>query len=225
MPYQPAQEGCGMRVPFHSGVGVSIKDQVEFAKEELTQDEKLLSGLIKAERFYKKNKTAIMSLLVILVVGAVGYAAMEYVNDRKLEAANAALLKLDKNPDDSSAMKTLEENDPELAALFMLKRASEKGEIKTLESLSKSEDPVISDLASYHLGVWQKDLQKIKSYRMKSGALLRDFALFDEAYLLMKEGRKKEAKERLDLIGEKSPLKPVANMLAHYGIVEEKGGE
>ncbi len=204
---------------------MSIKEQVEFAKEELTQDEKLLAGLIKAERFYKKNKIAIIALAAILFAGGVGYMAMEYINDRKLEAANAALLKLDKNPADPSAMKILEENDPKLAALFKLKRASETGDLKILESLAKSGDPVVSDLASYHLGVWQADAEKIKNYRMKSGALLKEFALFDEAYLLMKEGREREARERLGLIAGNSPLRAVADMLAHYGIAEKKGSE
>ncbi len=204
---------------------MSIKEQVEFAKEELTQDEKLLAGLIKAERFYKKNKLALIALAVIVFAGGIGYAAMEYINNRKLEAANVALLKLDKNPDDSSAMKQLEENDPKLAALFMLKKASETGDIKRLESLSRSKDALVADLASYHLGVWQADAEKIKKYRMKSGALLKEFALFDEAYLLMKNGKESEARERLSLISEDSPLSAVAEMLAHYGIADKKGGE
>ena len=35
---------------------MSLKEQMDFAKEELSQDEKVLAGLIKIERFYKKNK-------------------------------------------------------------------------------------------------------------------------------------------------------------------------
>ncbi len=205
---------------------MSIKEQVDFAKEELTQDEKLLAGLIKAERFYKKNKIAIIALAVILVVGAIGYMAMDYVKEKKLEAANVALLALEKNPDDASALKELKENDPKLAELFLLKKAAGSGDIKSLESLSKSKDSVVSDLASYHLGVWKSDAEKIKNYRMRSGALLKDFALFDEAYLLMKEGKTAEAGERLSMIADNSPLKAVAGMLEHYGVAAgKKGGE
>ena len=205
---------------------LSIKDQVEFAKEELTQDEKLLAGLIKAERFYKKNRVAIIALTVILVVGGIGYAAMGYFNEKRVEAANAALLALKKNPTDATALKSLEENSPKLAELFKLGQASKTGDVKSLEVLSKSKDSVVADLAQYHLGVWKSDPVKLKEYRMKSQALLKDFAIFDEAYLLMKAGKVSEGKERLALIGADSPMKAAAAMLEHYGITgKSRGGE
>jgi len=205
---------------------VSIKEQVEFAKEELTQDEKLLAGLIKAERFYRRNRFAIIALAVIVVAGGAGYMAMEYVKGQKLERANRALLALEKDPADRAALKSLKENDPELAELFLLREASRNGDLKALESLGRSGDPVVADLAAYHLGVWRRDGEAIRNYRMKSGALLKDFALFDEAYLLMREGKISEARERLALISEESVLKPAATMLEHYGVVaQSKGGE
>ncbi|WP_456404661.1 hypothetical protein [Hydrogenimonas sp.] len=205
---------------------MSIKEQVEFAKEELTQDEKLLAGLIKAERFYKKNRFAIIALAVIVVAGGVGYMAMEYIKGQKLERANRALLALEQNPGDAAALKALRENDPKLAELFELREASRNGDLERLRALGKSGDPVVADLAAYHLGVWERNREAIRNYRMKSGALLKDFALFDEAYLLMREGRVSEARERLELIAEGSVLKPVAAMLEHYGIAAKpKGGE
>lgn len=205
---------------------MSIKEQIEYAKDELTQDEKLLAGLIKIERFYKRNRVAIIALAVILLLGAVGYMGMEYYKSERLEAANRALLALQKNPDDASALKLLRENDPQLAELFELKKAAGSGDIKSLESLSASEDPIVSDLAAYHLGVWREDAEKLKSYRMRSGALLRDFAIFDEAYLLMKEGKIEEGAKRLAMIEPDSPLKAVADMLEHYGVAKsKKGGE
>ncbi len=205
---------------------MSIKEQIDYAKDELTQDEKLLAGLIKIERFYKKNRVAIIALAVILLFGAVGYMGMEYYKNKRLEAANRALLTLSKSPDDASALKLLKENDPQLAELFELKKAVGSGDIKSLESLSGSEDAVVSDLAAYHLGAWKRDAEKLKGYRMRSEALLRDFALFDEAYLLMKEGRIEEGAQRLSMIESDSPLKAVAQMLEHYGVAKsKKGGE
>ncbi|BBG65410.1 hypothetical protein NNO_0707 [Hydrogenimonas sp.] len=205
---------------------MGIKEQVDFAKDELTQDEKLLAGLIKAERFYRKNRLAIIALAVILVAGAVGYAVMGYIKEQKLEAANVALLALEKNPDDSSALEQLKKNDPKLAELFLLRKAAASGDLKSLEELSKSGDEVVSDLASYHLGVWKEDGKMIENYRMRSGALLKDFALFDEAFMLMREGKVTEARERLSLIADDSQIGAVAEMLAHYGVTEKtEGGE
>jgi hypothetical protein len=205
------------------GADVSIKEQMEYAKEELTQDEKLLAGLIKAERFYKRNKMVILALVAIVVLGGAGYGVMGYLKEQKLLKANEAFLALKANPEDKGAMETLRRENPALAELVTLDRAIEKGDVKALETLKSSGDPLVSDLAAYHLGVLQKRADLLKDYRMKSGALLKDFALFDEAYLLMKEGKVKEAKERLAMITDNSPLKPVAKMLGHYGIVSGKG--
>ncbi len=203
---------------------MSIKEHIESAKEELTHDEKLFAGLVRVERFYKKNRFAIIALVAILFAGSIGYVVMNYIKERKREAANTALLRLEKNPDDTSAMKQLLENGPKLAELFLLKKASIAGDIKSLESLKKSKDAVVSDLASYHLGVWKSDRKELENYRMKSGALLKEFALFDEAYLLMKKGKIKEAQERLSLIAKNSPLKAAAQMLEHYGVAEKQRG-
>lgn len=205
------------------GADVSIKEQMEYAKEELTQDEKLLAGLIKAERFYKRNKTMVLALVAILVLGGVGYGVMGYLKEQKLLKANEAFLALKADPTDKKALETLKRENPALAELVSVDRAIREGDTKTLERLESSKDPVVADLASYHLGVLEKRADMLKNYRMKSGALLKDFALFDEAYLLMKEDKVAEARERLAMITENSPLKPVAKMLGHYGIATDKG--
>jgi len=197
---------------------VSIKEQVEFAKDELTQDEKLLEGLIKIERFYKKNRLAILALSVSVVIGGIGYGVMEYVKEQHLLKANSALLKLQNNPSDTNALKTLKEYNPSLAELFLLKEATVSGDIKKLEELAKSKDETISDLAMYHIAIFKDSLSQIKEYRLKSSSLLKDLATFDEAYLLYKSGKVDEAKSRLAQIHETSSVKAVAKMLEHYGI-------
>lgn len=197
---------------------MSIKEQVDFVKEELTQDEKLLEGLIKVERFYKRNKIAILALSVTLVLGGIGYSVMEYINKQKLLTANSALLKLQNNPSDTKALQVLKDNNPTLANLYLLKEATLNGDIKTLEELVKSKDETISDLALYHMAVFKESLSQVKDYRLKSTSLLKDLALFDEAYMLLKSGKVQEAKNVLALIPETSSVKAVAKMLNHYGI-------
>lgn len=204
---------------------MNIKEQVEYAKEELTQDEKLLAGLIKIERFYKRNKMMILSLAAIVVLGGIGYGVMGYLKEQKLLKANEAFLQLKANPDDNKALDVLQRENPSLAELVRVNRAIRQGDVKDLEALRSSHDPVVADLAEYHLGVLKKSSEALKSYRMKSGALLKDFALFDEAYLLMRDGKIKEGRERLALIGKDSPLKPVAEMLEHYGVASNKGSQ
>ena len=198
---------------------MSIKEHVEFAKEELTQDEKLLSGLIKAERFYKRNRAAILTVAVLVAVGGIAYGIMGYLKEQRLLRANAAFLQLQKNPSDKGALETLKKENPPLARLVLLRHATQAGDMSTLGKLAEAKDAVVSDLARYHLGVWKKDAEAIKNYRMRSDAFLKDFAIFDEAYLLMKAGKVSQDRERLAMIGDNSPLKAAARMLNHYGIV------
>ncbi|WP_457596199.1 hypothetical protein [Hydrogenimonas sp.] len=204
---------------------MSIKEQVEYAKEELTQDEKLLAGLIKAERFYKRNKMLILGLAGIVVAGGLGYAVMDYMKEQRLLRANEALLTLQKNPDDKAALQTLESENPQLAALFELSRAVQRGDAATLKKLESNPDSVVKDLATYHAAALKRDRKALNSYRMKSEALVKDFALFDEAYLLIESGDIAKAHDLLALVPEGSPLRPAATMLAHYGVAAAKGGE
>ena len=199
---------------------MSIKEQVEYAKEELTQDEKLLAGLIKAERFYKRNKMLILGIAAVVVVGGIGYGVVDYLKERRLLEANRAFLALQQNPSDSGAAATLKEKNPALFRLFEVNRAIAAGDAEALKALAKSEDPVVADLAGYHAAALDRDEKELEAYRMRSDALLKDFAVFDEAYLLIKAGKTKEAGERLALIPAESPLKPAATMLAHYGIAK-----
>ena len=204
---------------------MSIKEQVEFAKEELTQDEKLLAGLIKIERFYKRNKMLILGLAAVLVFGGIGYGVMEYVKEQRLLAANQAFLKLQADPADKAALQTLKEKNPALAELVELKRAVADKDAQALERLRGSKDPVVSDVAAYHVAALKREEKGLAEYRMKTGALLKDFAALDEAYLRMAQGDVAKAREILAKIHEDSPLAPVAKMLGHYGIVARKGGE
>ena len=163
---------------------MSIKEQVEFVKNELTQDEKIFTGLLKVERFYKRNRLAIIAILAFVVIGGIGYGVMEYLNEQRLLRANEAFLTLQKNPSDKKALEILKKENPALAELVLLQQATKEGDLKVLESLTASQDHLVADLSRYHLSVWKSDPEAIKAYRMQSEALLRDFAIFDEAYLL-----------------------------------------
>jgi len=200
---------------------VGIKEQVEFAKEELTQDEKLLAGLIKVERFYKRNKIPLLGLAAALTVGTLFYGVTGYLEQQRLERANAAFLTLEKNPADEAALKTLENENPKLAALFMLDRAVKSGDVKALEGLVANKDETVADLAAYHVAALRKEEAKLKAYRMRSEALLKDFALLDEGYLLMRQGKIAQGRKCLASIDKNSPLARVAKMLTHYGLSEK----
>ena len=51
---------------------MSIKENVDYVKEELNSQEKFLESFVKGERFYKKYRTLIFASIAIIVIGAIG---------------------------------------------------------------------------------------------------------------------------------------------------------
>ena len=50
---------------------MSLKQNVNYIKEEINSDEKMLEGLIRIESWYKRYKIPLIILVALLVVGGV----------------------------------------------------------------------------------------------------------------------------------------------------------
>jgi hypothetical protein len=193
---------------------MSFKDDVEYVKEELGSDEKLLENAFKLERIYKKHKYKIWTLLAVLVLGLGGKAAYGAYTDYRLSEANEALLSLKKNPDDSSALETLKSKNPELYGLYVYSQAVKRADAKKLSSLETNGDSLLADISAYHAAVLESKAGDSRYYK--------DLSLLEKAYEAIKSGKRREAGELLSLIAENSPVAPVARYLKHYSISEEK---
>jgi hypothetical protein len=179
-------------------------------KNELSSDEKILESAFKLETLYKKHKIKIWAVAVALLLFFGGRAALQAINDAKLAAANEAFLALQSNPDDANALKTLKEKNPALYELYSYAKAAKAKDLTTLKTLQKSSNGIVSDVSGYHAAVLEKKPSESKLYR--------DMALIEEAYLDIKAGKAKEAKEKLSLIGERSPAAVIAQFLRHSTI-------
>ena len=96
---------------------MSIKDNVDFVKEELNSEEKFLEGFVKIERFYKKYKLIIITAVVIVVGGIIGYYVSNYFKKQTKLEANIAFNKVLENPNDKAALDTLKEKNKQLFKL------------------------------------------------------------------------------------------------------------
>lgn len=187
-------------------------------REELSQEEKLFAGAVKTERFVKKYKMPLIGLLVAIVLVIIANSLYQISVSKAVESSNEAYVTLLNDPKDSAAQAVLKENNRALFDAWQFKQAVENQDEALLLGLSNSPSDVIADLARYEAATLKKDKNDLNTYTLKQQAILKDLAILNEAVLLMKEEKIEEAKARLKLIDEKSPLKKMAMLLQHYGV-------
>lgn len=189
---------------------MSIKDDVNYVKQELSGDEKVLESAFKLETLYKKHKLKLWGVVTALILFFAVTAGLDAIHEAKLRKANDAFLALQVDRNDSEALKVLEDSNSALFELYSYAEAVKKEDVMALHSLAKSSNDVIADASGYTAGVLEKKPVNSKLYK--------EMALFEEAYVAIGAGDLKSAKEKLELIDERSPLGVVTSFLKHFTI-------
>jgi len=192
---------------------VSIKDDVNFVKKELSGDEKILESAFKLESLYKKYKFQLWGVVAALILFFGAQSAMNAMHEAKLVEANEAFLTLQSKSDDANALKVLKENNPAFFELYNYAQAVKKEDSKALEALATSNNGVIADASGYAAGVLNRKPVDSKLYK--------ELALLEEAYLAIVSGDAKVAKDKLELIDERAPLSVIAGFLKHSTVKEK----
>jgi len=199
---------------------LSLKENMEALKEELSSEEKFFESAVRTERFVKRYQKPLIATVVaslLAVGGAIGYQAY---SDAKIESSNAAFNLLLVNPMDTKAEQTLKNDNPELHDVWKLSRGIAQKDVSILEGLKHSEAFGVADIASYEAAAIKGDIQSLEQYTKKQGALYKDLALLELAVSAIEKGDSVSAHQKLSLITEESPLYQVAEALSHYGVTE-----
>ena len=183
-------------------VKMSMKENIEFIKDELTQEEKFLEQSVKFERFFKKYKKMIIGGVSVIVVAVIGYSVSNYIDALNKENANKLYQKAISN--DNSSLKALKDANKKLyeVALFRLGQ--------------KTNAEFLSDIQLYEKAIKDKDIKILDTLSKKSGFLLKDFAIFYKAIFLIEDKKYQEAKNSIKFIESKSMLKDQIVLLKHY---------
>ncbi|HEX5670278.1 MAG TPA: hypothetical protein VFX66_01980 [Sulfuricurvum sp.] len=197
---------------------MSIKENIQTLKDELSSEEKFFESAIRTERFVKKYQKPLMVSVISLLFIVAGAIAYQAYDQSKIDNSNIALNTLLTNPNDTAALKTLSQENAPLYDLYTLSNAIKKGDVKTLQSLEKSEALAVADIASYEVAVLNNDQNALEEYTKKQGAVYQDLALIDTAVLSIQKGDTKSVQSKLALIKEDSVMYPVAQMLSHFGV-------
>ena len=176
-------------------------------KKELSSDEKVLESAFKLETLYKKYKVIIWAIVLGLVLFFVGRTVMQTMHEAKLEEANKAFLILQSSADDAQALALLKEKNPALYEMFTYAKASKTNDTQALNTLTQSSNAVLADASAYTKATLEN--------KNSDSLLYKEMAILESAYLALKSGDAKSAKEKLALIDEKSQLYTVASLLKH----------
>ena len=191
---------------------------MDFIKEELNSEEKFFEKAVVTERFLKKYKKSIVTVISLIVIVAFANLFYEAQERSRIEKANATLAVLTANPTDLQAQNALRELSPKLYTAWSFARAVKTNDTKRLGELKNSKMPVVDDLAAYEAAVRSADQEELSGYELRQNAIYRDLAIVESAVVFMNQHKIQEAKEKLAMIGEESPLKGIAKILNHYGV-------
>ena len=189
---------------------MGLKENIQVVKEEISTEEQFLEGMIKGERFFKRNKKYIILALALIALSAGAYAVNDMMTQQRLKASNSAYQALLKDSNNQAALETLKQKNPKLYTMFIFETALTKGDLEALKRVSLSkEDTILADLATYQLS-------QLDANATPKGELMAGFVLLQEGYDLLKEKKIEEARLKFAQIDVNSPLKQIAKNLEHY---------
>ncbi|MDX1295757.1 MAG: hypothetical protein R3302_05800 [Sulfurimonadaceae bacterium] len=197
---------------------MSLKENIEMVKEELNSEEKFFENAVKAERFVKKYRNAIIGGISAVVVLVVANTLYEADKASSLEASNAAYMTLLENSDDAEAQEALKKHNPELYDMWSLSTAVAAKDVPALEKLTASKAIGVADLATYELAALNKDQKALDAYTMRQHAIYKELAAVESAMLLLHSGDAEAARAKLGMVSKESPLFQVSQLLMHYGV-------
>ncbi len=189
---------------------MSIKENVDYVKTELSSEEKFLENFVRSERFFKKYKTLILSFIIIIIVGFIAVFIKTKVDESNKFEANLAFNKVLENNNDAKALADLKAKNKDLYEIALYLQA--KKEAKIIET----NVPLLKELSKYETALANKSITELDNVSMQSDFLLKDFAVFNKALFLANEGKFTEAKTTLALIPQTSKAFELAKLLNHY---------
>lgn len=189
---------------------MSIKENVDYVKTELSSEEKFLENFVKSERFFKKYKTLIFGVITALIIGVIAFFIKNAIDESNKFEANIAFNKVLVNNNDAQALATLKEKNQQLydvAKFLQLKNETKPEEINL---------PLLKELSKYQIALNEKSISQLDNLSMQNDFLLKEFAIFNKALFLTNEGKFSEAKTTLALIPQTSKAYELAKLLNHY---------
>lgn len=188
---------------------MSIKENVDYVKTELSSEEKFLENFVRSERFFKKYKTLIFAFIVIIIVGSIGIIIKKNIDNANKFEANVALNNYFNNGD-KNALEILKNNNQKLYEIALFLDAKKENKSAQIDI------PMLKELLEFQLATHSNNIEKLDNLSLQNDFLIKEFAIFNKALILVNEGKYEEAKTSLNKIPQTSKAYELANLLNHY---------
>ena len=188
---------------------MSIKDDVNYIKNELSSEEKFLESFVKTERFFKKYKKLIVVLIISVIIGSIAFLVKTKLDEKNLYEANIALSNFLENGNQNS-LNQLKEKNRDLYEIALYLDA--KNEFKNADINLK----YLKELLDFQVALLNSNQSELDLVSKKADFLLKDYAIFNQALILVNNQKYAEAREILGKISQDSRAFELATLLKHY---------
>ena len=191
-----------------------MKNELELIKKEFENDEKILESAFKLERFFKKYKVLLISLVVVILAWISFVVIYDYLEEKRTDEISAIFNELNESPNNENLRNELKKLNPELYDLFLFS-LNELDEKDALESKNE----LIKILATYDNASKNKDFDKLTSVAKDTN--LGEFSILQAAFLARENNDFKKMRELLKEV-KNAELQEFVKAMQHYGILIEK---
>lgn len=150
---------------------MSLRQNVNYIKDEFNNNEKMLEGLIRFEKWFKHYKIPIIVLVAALISWLVVYNIMSYYQEKQqLKIANfyeKALL------GDEMAIQSLKQSQSKLYDLYLFQKALSSNDQVILEQLQSSKDPIIAKFSKYQNASLNRNIEVLNLQDSQSLAIFK----------------------------------------------------
>lgn len=187
---------------------MSLKENLDFVKQEISSEEKFFENFFKIEKFYNKYKIVIIVSIIGILGYFIGNGVLSYIKEQDNIASNIAYNKLLKEPNDQKSIAILKDKNKILLDLAIYKIKKDTTQTNNIIYLKQ--------IALFNKAIKNNDIKVLDSLILNQDFLLREYALFNKALILIMNKNYSKAKQTIKLIKKDTQLKPLINALEHF---------
>ncbi|QOG12904.1 hypothetical protein [Arcobacter sp. FWKO B] len=185
---------------------MSLKENLDYVKTELSTQEKFIENFIKAEKIYKKYKGIIIGVGVAAVVIVVALVGLNYIEDQNRLKANVAFNKFLADKNDLQSLEVLKSNNKNLYEIALhLKDANHIPDV-----------PLFKEIAQFQDALKNNNMDVVNSLLNNNNFLLKEYAIALKVLMDLKSDNVETAKQTLQMLPQDGTSGNLVELLEHY---------